>query len=373
MLSDESFIQSLKKLYLLYEKLWKVDVSKYELGSTRLILPIARESLLTDLCKVITDMFTREPIVLNIDSNCIVMGDIHGHILDLFRVLNKFGTPEKNTYLFLGDLVDRGEFSIETVTLIFILKALYPKNVFIIRGNHEFPAMFQFNGFSKQVEETYGNHTVTYAFSQAFTVMPLAAKVFNKIFCVHGGIGEGFTTTDDLYRLQRPILSYERDPVMSAVWSDPNSTIFENNFLISPRGLGYHFSKEALEEFLHKENLKLLVRGHEPCDEGFHFTFDDKLVTVFSASNYCGYGNNKAAVMIITQHGEKYTFETFAPLKYLSRNQAAFSAPDQKDCYHLLFATKSTGLSQKNLPLLQRPSIVRCDADIVTPRRTGPT
>ena len=261
MFPSEGILPSIRKIYTMYEKLWNVDVSKYEIGSSRLILPVAQESLLSDLCRGVADMFSKEPIVLDIDSDCLILGDLHGHILDLFRVLKKFGTPEDKTYLVLGDLVDRGEFSLETVTLVFILKALFPKNVYVIRGNHEFPAMFQYNGFAKQIEETYGNHTVTYAFSQAFSVMPLAAKICNKIFCVHGGISPLLQDLTQLTKIERPILDYsgsdERDQIIAdLVWSDPSTT--QREFTVNPRGIGKEYGYHSIAKFLMNNKLRHL-------------------------------------------------------------------------------------------------------------------
>ena len=104
-----------------------------------------------------------------------------------------------------------------------------------------------------------------------------------------------------------------------------------------------------------------------PCDDGYHCTFDQRVITVFGASNYCNYANNRSAVLHITQNGEKWAATSFQPIKYILRNQVVFTAADTKDNYHLIFPTKHN--SHKNLPLLQRPVVVRHDADIPTPRR----
>ena len=116
-------LQDITKLYKTYESLWQVDVTMYEVGSSRLVFPVIKETLLNDLCRGVKEILQSEPPMLKLNDKCVIMGDLHGHILDLFRVLKKFGPPPKTNYVILGDLVDRGEFGLETVTLVFILNA----------------------------------------------------------------------------------------------------------------------------------------------------------------------------------------------------------------------------------------------------------
>ena len=351
----KELIPELHKIYKAYEKLWKVDVTMYEIQDARLIFPVLKESLLTDLCRGIKEIFQNEPSLLKINENCLIMGDLHGHILDLFRVLRKFGPPPKTNYVILGDLVDRGEFSLETVTLVFVLKALYPKNVYIVRGNHEFPAMFQYHGFSAQVEDMYGNHMVTYAFANAFSFLPFGALVFGKILCVHGGIGKGFTCITQLDDVTRPVVNYDYDPVISCVWSDPKNDVGEG-FIESTRGIAYFFGKQALNNFLNTQGLTLLVRGHEPCENGIKEMFDGKLITVFGASNYCNYSNNKSGVLMVTKNGTLTTPTVFSPIKYVYRNSAVFSSLETGTQPHSSTVTRSTlGVaSQRSLPQLSK-------------------
>ena len=354
----KELIPEINKIYKAYEKLWKVDVAMYEIHDARLIFPVLKESLLTDLCRGVKEIFQNEPSLLKINENCLIMGDLHGHILDLFRVLKKFGPPPKTNYVILGDLVDRGEFSLETVTLVFVLKALYPKNVYIVRGNHEFPAMFQYHGFSSQIEDMYGNHMVTYAFANAFSFLPFGALVCGKILCVHGGIGKGFTCITQLDEVTRPVVNYDFDPVISCVWSDPKVDVGEG-FIESTRGIAYFFGKQALLNFLNTQGLTLLVRGHEPCDNGIKEMFDGKLITVFGASNYCNYANNKSGVLMVTKNGTVTTPTVFSPIKYIYRNSAVFSSFGGGAAPQTTVSRPTPGVnSQRSLPQLSKTGTV---------------
>lgn len=334
-------MQQIQQLLHKYQDLWAIDVTMYEIGSSRLVLPQPPIEFLIDLCRGVKELFEQEPVVLRINENCVILGDLHGHILDLFRVLRKFGLPPTIHYIFLGDLVDRGEFSIETITLVFVLKAMYPKHVHIVRGNHEFLAMFQYDGFANQVEETYHNSTVTFSFANAFAYMPLAAVVFNKILCVHGGIGAGFTSISQLENVGRPLINYDFDPVISAVWSDPKEDV-DDGFIPSTRGVGYFFGKKALVQFLTSQNLEKLVRGHEPCEGGIKKMLDGNSITVFGASNYCNYGNNKSGVLHVTNNGSVLTPHVFPPIKYIFRQTAIFVSTTDS---HVIMANSKSLLS----------------------------
>ena len=335
----QELIPEITKVYKTYEALWKVDVTMYEIGNSRLVFPVLKENFLNDLCRGVKEILEKEPSLLKLNDDCVILGDLHGHILDLFRVLKKFGPPSRTNYVILGDLVDRGEFSLETATLVFVLKALFPNKMHIVRGNHEFPAMFQYNGFSEQIEGVYGSHIVTYAFANAFAYLPFAALVSGKVLCVHGGIGPGFTSILQIEAVRRPMVNYDDDPVISCVWSDPKEDV-EEGFQESTRGIGYFFGKKALDNFLSTQGLTMLVRGHEPCENGVKKMFDGKLITVFGASNYCNYSKNKSGVLYVSKNGNIAKPTIFNPITYVRRASAAFTSP----------ATTATTTSTTNLP-----------------------
>ncbi|OHT10006.1 Ser/Thr protein phosphatase [Tritrichomonas foetus] len=314
----------LQKIYHCYRTLTTIDVSEYENNQAQLVFPILPIPLLGTVCKTAAHVFNEEPDILRINSDVIIVGDIHGHILDLFRIFRKFGHPPKQTYLFLGDIVDRGEFSSETAIYILLLKCLFPNSVYVIRGNHEFSKMWENSGFNLELTQIYGQEKVDLAihqFEKVFSFLPLAAIVNDTNICLHGGIGPDFTDINSLNSIKRPLNSFDDEPVLSILWSDPNESVTE--YIESPRGSGYFFGAEPLKTFLEANNLTLLIRGHQCIDKGCEFGLNEQVVTVFSASFYCGNKPNKAGVLIIKSDNSREVV-TFPALRYIMRYDALF-------------------------------------------------
>ena len=311
----------------------------------RLKLPIIPLPILIDLLDQATNIFKNEPTLLDLKfENVIVVGDLHGHILDLIRILKTFGFPSKICYIFLGDLVDRGKFSTETVVLVLILKVLYNENVYIIRGNHEFAEMYERFGFLTELASLYGSnkandketdahfHTIVKSFDAMFSQMPLAAKINNYSICIHGGIGPTIENVQQIADIKRPISIFQDNQIVpDLLWSDPSERI--NLYLPSNRGMGNLFGKDVLAPFLKNSNLKLLIRGHQCIQSGCEYALDNMVATVFSASNYCGVTNNKAGVLIIKQEDDNtpsITIQTFDPIPSFDRLNANFIYSDNE-------------------------------------------
>lgn len=283
-----------------YIDVMNISVDDYANKKRRLKLPIIPEPILSCLLESVSNIFKEETILLNISSPCIIVGDVHGQLLDLFRILKSFPLPPATKYIFLGDLVDRGEFSTETVTLTFILKVLYPQNIFIIRGNHEFGEISQRSDFFAELFSIYSNSSpLPQAFENAFSYMPLAAIIDNESILIHGGIGPSINDIESITSIQRPVLNFKNEKVADLLWSDPSDTI--SMFIPSNRGTGSIFGPNSLNSFLSNSNLKVLIRGHQCVENGCQTEISGKVITVFSASNYCGITNNKAGVLIINQ------------------------------------------------------------------------
>lgn len=267
-------------------------------GTDTLQNPLYSFNLLIQLCYAISQIFKNEPSMLRSDEPIIIVGDIHGHLLDLARIFINFGYPPSQRYLFLGDFVDRGEFSTECITLIYALKYLYPNHILIIRGNHEFLSTTLGGGFAAEIEQLYPRKSLFNHFIESFEYMPLSALLFNKILCMHGGICPELYSISQLEQIERPIADYDDPLYCGIVWSDPSFTI--TDFLPSRRGTGWLFGSDALNLFLEQNNLNTIIRGHECVQEGCEWCFDGQLLTVFSASNYCGTSMNKAAVVFVS-------------------------------------------------------------------------
>jgi protein phosphatase len=323
-------MEKLEAIWSFYAETIKLGVSVYEEEPHRLVLPIIPLSLLRDILRNATRLFAREKTVIKLTHDLVIVGDIHGQILDLFRIINSFGFPGASKYLFMGDLVDRGEFSIEAVVCVFLLKAIWPDHVHLIRGNHEFAALCAESGFMAQVISFYGSPAVFQEAVRVFAVIPLAARVDERVLCVHGGIGPRVFSLNSIANIERPITDFGDDVIDSLVWSDPSPDVVEFE-PSSTRGAGYLFGAAALDAFLESARLEMLVRAHECIQDGAHELFDGKCLTIFSASNYCGLIGNDAAVLEVLGLG-KWSIRRFPPLAWLSRTGVAFAGgPDARE------------------------------------------
>lgn len=297
------------------------NVEQYANHSQFLTFPQLNNEQLFEICSEVEALFSAEPSLLSVSSQCIIVGDLHGHVLDLLRILNHYGLPVSQKYLFVGDLVDRGEFSLEVVVIVFLMKIIWPKNVLLIRGNHEFSFMCNRCGFALEISNLYNDVAVFDAFCKAFSVVPLGAIVDRKILCIHGGIGPSIYSLQQILELSRPIHDFGNEFIDSLLWSDPSDAI--DTFNPSFRGMGYTFGKGAAKQFMESNGIDLIIRGHECVKNGCTYSLDDKVLTVFSASNYCGLVGNESGIVIIKRTGE-LEMKRFPSLEYLKRADVFF-------------------------------------------------
>ncbi|KAL9102051.1 MAG: hypothetical protein Q9163_002759 [Psora crenata] len=224
--------------------------------------------------------------------------------------LFKIGGPNPDTnYLFMGDYVDRGYYSVETVTLLVALKIRYPQRMTILRGNHESRQITQVYGFYDECLRKYGNANVWKYFTDLFDYLPLTALIDNQIFCLHGGLSPSIDTLDNIRALDRIQEVPHEGPMCDLLWSDPDDRC---GWGISPRGAGYTFGQDISEAFNHNNGLTLVARAHQLVMEGYNWSQERNVVTIFSAPNYCYRCGNQAAIMEIDEH-LKYTFLQFDP------------------------------------------------------------
>ena len=318
------------------------NVEAYANRSVTLNLPRVPGDVAIEICQKASQLFKDEPVVLELRSPYVIIGDLHGHILDLYRILNTLGYPPRRKYLFLGDIVDRGEFSVETVLFVFLLKIMFPDDVQIIRGNHEFRFLSQECGFLQQCVDVYAGIQVYEECLKVFSFLPMAARIDGRILCVHGGIGPHTRSLSQFLTVPKPLTDFSSDFVDDVLWSDPSEEC--DRFEPSSRGTGYFFGEKALRAFLANTKIDVVVRGHECVSGGVQWMFDKHLVTVFSASNYCGIAGNQAGVLEV-EPGLKFHDRQFPPLDYLLRNHVMFKKkPNDKD---EKIPRKALGLSTK--------------------------
>lgn len=293
-ISEKSELNS--PAHILYQEYFKIINETPQ----QLIHPDLIAEIVEGVAHDVLPLLQAEPSLLQIDSPIVIVGDLHGHLYDLYRVLAHFGMPPAKKYLFLGDLVDRGDCSIQTVSLIFAMKVLYPKNIYILRGNHEFRDISMKSGFYSDIKVMYSSEQMFDAYIEAFQHLPLAALISNTIFCVHGGIGPELKDISQISRIKKPSFAGSEDLINAILWSDPSSNI--DTFAPSKRGTGYMYGEEATNKFLEDNRLKYLIRAHECVNEGIRFSCNSRLITVFSASNYCGCQDNVGGALELDEN-----------------------------------------------------------------------
>ena len=235
---------------------------------------------------------------LEIQAPITVCGDTHGQYTDLLRLFEVGLHPPATNYLFLGDYVDRGKQSIETIALLLAYKIKNPVNFFLLRGNHECGSINRIYGFYDECKRRY-SVKLWKLFIDLFNVFPVAACIDDKIFLVHGGLSPNLEVLGQLNQLKRPTDVPEKGLLCDLLWSDPEST--KTNWNENERGVSYTFNEKALTQFLEKNELDLVYRAHQVVEEGSEFFGDKELVTVFSAPNYCGQFDNSAAIMCVDE------------------------------------------------------------------------
>ena len=244
-------------------------------------------------------IFTNQSILLELETPLKICGDIHGQYPDLLRLFQIGGFPPKSNYLFLGDYIDRGKQSLETVCLLLGYKIRYPENFFLLRGNHECASINRVYGFYDECKRRY-SVKIWKKFSDCFNRMPIAAIVNRRIFCMHGGLSPELSNMDQIRRITRPVDIPETGLLCDLLWSDPDLDV--QGWGENDRGVSFTFGKETVSNFLRKHDLDLICRAHQVVEDGYEFFGNRKLVTVFSAPNYCGEFENAGAMMSVDEN-----------------------------------------------------------------------
>jgi len=290
--------------------------------------------------------FSKEESLVKVDLEdgvtCDVIGDVHGQFYDMLHLFSLTGEPNEKHYLLMnGDLVDRGSWSIEVILTAFAFKWLYPRFMYINRGNHEAKDMNRSYGFEGEAKHKHGEQTYK-LFAHVFTTLPLSTLIsatkpppnktgspilspqgLKRYFVVHGGLfSKDGVTLEDIRKIDRIGRQPGQEGLMcELLWTDPQVLPGRGP---SKRGVGIAFGPDVTRNWCTLNGVTGIIRSHEVRQDGYQIEHDGLCTTVFSAPNYVDQGGNKGAFIRIDSAGtQKYTqFEAtphppMKPMAYL--------------------------------------------------------
>ncbi|XP_058061231.1 serine/threonine-protein phosphatase 5 [Anopheles bellator] len=282
--------------------------------------------------KILCDMetlLTKQPSLVEItvpdEEKFTVCGDIHGQFYDLLNIFEINGLPSAtNPYLFNGDFVDRGSFSVECIFTLFGFKLLYPNHFFLSRGNHESFNMNQLYGFTGEVVSKYSQNMAD-MFTLVYNWLPLCHLINKKVLVMHGGLfSRDNVSLDELRTIDRNRQPPEDGLMCELLWSDPQPL---KGRVPSKRGVGIQFGPDITEAFLKYNNLDYVIRSHEVKAKGYEIDHDGKCITVFSAPNYCDQMKNLGAFITLKGNDLKPKFTTYKEVPHPSVRPMAYASP----------------------------------------------
>jgi serine/threonine-protein phosphatase 5 len=294
-----------------------------------------RRYVLEILCQVYK-YFVAQPSLIDINieykKKFTVVGDIHGQFFDLLNIFKINGLPsEENPYLFNGDIVDRGSFSIECILLLLSLKLLYPKHLYISRGNHETHSMNQMYGFEGECKHKYSAQVYEF-FTQVFQVLPLAHCLIgldedgepeSRVLVMHGGLfSQDNVKLDDIRKIDRNKQPPSEGLMCEILWSDP---MLVDGRVVSKRGIAIAFGPDVTSEFCENNNLDYIIRSHEVKQMGYEVAHNGQCITVFSAPNYCDTMGNQGAIIRLEAPSLKPDFKRFDAVPHPDMKPMAYA------------------------------------------------
>jgi len=256
------------------------------------------EAQVKALCTAVRSVFLDQNSLLELEAPLKICGDVHGQYHDLLRLFEYGGCPPESNYLFLGDYVDRGKQSLETIILLFAYKTKYPENFFLLRGNHECASITRIYGFYDECKRRY-NIKLWKQFCDVFNCMSVCALIDEKIMCMHGGLSPEISSFDQVRRLVRPTDVPDTGMICDLLWADPDKDIA--GWAENDRGVSFIFGPDVVTSFLQKHDMDLICRAHQVVEDGYEFFAKRQLITLFSAPNYCGEFDNAGAMMSIDE------------------------------------------------------------------------
>ena len=261
-------------------------------------IPKIDESMLLKLCQDSTALLRRMPTVIETDAPVHIVGDINGNLFDFIRVLAKCGSFSTTRYVFLGNYIGRGVFSVQCLALLLAMFCLCPQNMILLRGVNEVEENSSQLGFEDEIKEDYGPETTLHRqFQEVFANLPIACLVNREILCVHGGVTKKVKTIMQIARVMRPTYTLSDDLLCDLLAGNPRPA--KGEYIDSHMD----YDENKLKAFLEANELRKIVRGHECVPKGVASSAGGKVFTVFSCSNFEG-NKNRAGVIHITEDRE---------------------------------------------------------------------
>ncbi len=253
-------------------------------------------SVVSEILKESQSILGKEDLLINLNpkdnEEVYVIGDIHGSLECLIQLYNIIKTNEPEYVVFLGDIVDRGQFQLECLLFILSLKLLKPKTYYLLRGNHETLQMNKYYGFHEIFMQKFARSDRFSKILSLYRNIPICAVINDASLCLHGGIPEDFRFLDKLKetalkKVDQTIPESVEDGIYQVMWNDPKEGL--HGFGESFRGPGIKFfGQDVFEDFMKENGLKYLIRSHECFPEGYKWFFNKRLLSIFSAENYRG-------------------------------------------------------------------------------------
>lgn len=270
------------------------------------------------------EKLARQDNLLVLSSPIVICGDVHGQLEDVIELFKTAGINDvtqklDKQFIFMGDYVDRGYFSMNTLLLLVVLSLNNPGKVWLLRGNHESRQVSQLYGFYNEIILHYGHNGLFSLCNEVFDLLPLAAIIDSKVFCVHGGLSPRINILEQINELDRKVEIPSKGPMADLTWSDPSET---KEWRQNSRGSGYTFGKPHVDEFCLNNKLNLICRSHQLVNQGYQYYFGDsppqsKLVNIWSAPNYQYRSRNKASIMYYD--GKNYDIKIFEEMEPSAR------------------------------------------------------
>ena len=286
---------------------------------TKIPIPKFSEDIIVELSFKTTSILQTMGPVLELEPPIRIIGDIHGNLHDLLRIINPVLDQTDIKILLLGDYIDRGSYSLEVVIFLFTLLNKYTGRFFLLRGNHEFKGVCSQSGLLTDLKHSYNSTDLFDTLHDTFEWLPLAAKIGNDYLCLHGGLSPFLNFIEDIKLIPFPIKNYDDKLVSDILWSDPCKSIL--GFLDSTRGCGVLFGMNVIIKFLNNNNLKKIIRAHQCVSMGVE-SFNDLVITVFSSSFYRD-DENRAGYLFIDNNSEIFE-NSLSPFLALKRINASF-------------------------------------------------